>query len=203
MQKKVGTFTEILESIHGATTVDEFVSAVLQKLLFCPFCDEHFTSSSALMDHIREDHSDRLVSNAKRVETHEVDEDAETIYICPHCHFAVDNNCLSPISSIISHIENHIRSLDPTTRISFHISNDKKLIQTYIKGTVEIELFYCSICKDMFSVSETLLRHLSLKHSTADSKNIPNRTISLIKDYAKNFLERNKTKIKRKLKYPY
>jgi uncharacterized protein (DUF2225 family) len=90
MQNKIDTFTEILESVHCVSNIDDAVSAVLKKLVFCPFCNEYFTSSSALMDHIKGDHSDRLKSKTVSVEAHEVDEDSETIYICPHCHFAVD-----------------------------------------------------------------------------------------------------------------
>ncbi len=202
MQEKIETITEILETVCDAATVDDFVSAVLKKLLFCPFCDEYFTASPALLDHIKRNHSDRLAGKIIKVEIHEVAEDAETIYICPHCHFAVDNNCLSPTSGIISHIGTHIRSLDPTTKISFQISTDKELIQTYIKGTVEIELFCCSICKDMFGDPGTLLRHLSLKHSGADSKNIPYETIKLIMECAKDFPTKKQAKVKYKLKYP-
>ena len=136
MENKRETFIELLDTVHCVSTIDEAVSAVLKKLVFCPFCTEFFTSSSALLDHIESDHSDRLASKPVKVETNEVNEDAENIYICPHCHFAVDDNRPSPTSSIITHIGSHTRSIDPTARISFQISRDKKMIQTYVEGKV-------------------------------------------------------------------
>jgi uncharacterized C2H2 Zn-finger protein len=201
MKQKVDIFTEILNTIYYVSDVDEAVHEVLQQLLFCPFCNEYFTHSSALMKHIKREHPDQLVHSIIRVNTHEVDEDAETIYICPHCHFAVDDNCLSPTSSIISHITNHNLSIDPTANISFRTSKDKELIQTYIKGTVKSKLFRCPICKDIFGDSKELLGHLCFKHSDADSKNIPVEIIKLIKDCAKDFLTNNKKKAKHKLKF--
>ncbi len=203
MEDKRETFTEILDTEHCVSNVDEAVSAVLKKLLFCPFCKEFSTTSSALMEHIKEKHSDRLASKTIRVETHEIDEDAETIYICPHCRFAVDNNCPSPTSGIVTHIENHTRSIDPTASISFQISSDKELIQTYIKGKVEIKLFCCSICTDVFGDKESLLKHLYYKHSDADSKNIPYETIKLIMECAKDFPTKKKAKAKYNLKYSF
>jgi uncharacterized C2H2 Zn-finger protein len=194
MEQKVDIVIEILSTIHCVSDVDEAVQGVLQKLLFCPFCNEYFDYSPALMKHINREHPDKLVHSMTRVDTHEVDEGAETIYICPHCHFAVDDGYLSPTSSIISHIENHTHSIDPTASISFHISKDKELIQTYIKGTAESKLFHCPVCKDIFGGSKELLGHLCFKHSEADSKNISDKTIELIKDCAKDFFAKNKTK---------
>ncbi len=203
MQNKRETFTEIIDSVHCVSNVEEAVSAVLQKLLFCPFCDEFFTASAALAAHIKAEHPDKLVSKKIRVETHEVDEGAETIYICPHCRFALDNNCPSPTSGIIAHIENHTRSIDPAASISFQISSDKELIQTYIEDKVEIKLFCCPVCTDIFGNQEMLLRHLSFKHSDSDSKDIPHETIKLIMESAKDFPAKKKAKAKYKLKYPF
>ena len=203
MQEKINLFTKLLDSVHCVGTVDEAVSAVLKKLLFCPFCDEYFIESASLLDHIKKDHPDRLSSKTIKVEMHEVEDDAETVYICPHCRFAVDNNSSSPTSAIINHIENHTGSIDPTARISFQISRDKELIQTYINDKMEIDLFCCSVCTDIFGDAESLLRHLYYKHSDADSKNIPYETINLIRDCAKDFPTQKKAKVKYKLKYPF
>jgi sporulation protein YlmC with PRC-barrel domain len=52
-----------------------------------------------------------------------------------------------------------------------------------MKGEVENELFRCSICKEMLGVSKDLLKHLCYKHSKADAKDIPSKSIKLIKDY--------------------
>ncbi len=203
MENKKETFIKILDTVHCVSNIDEAVKAVLKKLLFCPFCSEFFTSSSALMDHIKSDHQDRLANKTVRIETHEVEEDAETIYICPHCRFAVDDNCSSPTSSILSHIERHIRSLNPGAKYSFQISRDKELIQTYIEGTAEIKLFCCSVCTDIFGDKESLLKHLYIKHSDADSKDIPYDTINLIMECARDLPARKKAKVKHKLKYSF
>jgi len=203
MEDKKETFIEILDTLHCVTTIDEAVSAVLGKLVSCPFCPEFYTTSSALMDHIKSDHSDRLVSKPVKVDTDEVNEDAENIYICPHCHFAVDNNRPSQTSSIIEHIGSHTSVMHLTERISFQISRDKKLIQTYVEGNVEIELFCCSVCTDAFGDKESLLSHLYYKHSDADSKNIPYDTINLIMECAKDLPARKEAKVKRKLKYAF
>ena len=198
MQDKIETFKKILESVHCVKNVDDAVSAVLKKLLFCPFCSEYFTDPPALKDHIQKDHPDRLKSMTIRVEDHEVDEDSETIYICPHCHFAVDDNCPSPTSSIIDHIQKHTKSIDPTARISFQISNDEKLIQKYVDGKGENELFCCSFCTDIFSNRESLLRHISFKHSDIDPENVPYETMKLIMDCARDFPTGKKAKVKYK-----
>ncbi|GEM_PF-3687963 len=203
MQNKIETFTEIIDSIHCVSNVDEAVSAVLQKLLFCPFCDEFFTASGELADHIRQEHPDRLISRKMNVETNEVDEDAETIYICPHCRFAVDNNHPSPTSGIVAHIENHTRSIDPAAKISFQVSSDKDLIHTYVENKVESKLFCCPVCADIFGSREMLLRHLSFKHSDADSRDVPYETIKLMVESARDFPSKKKVKAKYKLKYPF
>ena len=177
MQDNINTIKKIVESLHCVKNVDEAVSAVLKKLVFCPFCSEYFTDSPALTDHIKKDHRDRLKSRTITVENREVNEDSETIYICPHCHFAVDNYDISPTSAIIDHIEKHASSIDPAARISFQISTDKKLIQKYVDGKVENELFCCSFCTDIFSNRESLLRHISFKHSDIDPENVPYETM--------------------------
>jgi len=203
MEDKKETFIEILDSVHCVSNMDEAVSAVLEKLVSCPFCTEFYTTSSALMDHIKSDHSERLVSKPVKVDTSEVNEDAENIYICPHCHFAVDNNRPSQTSSIIEHIGSHTSSIHLTERISFQISRDKKLIQTYVEGNVEIELFCCSICTDAFGDKESLLKHFYYKHSDVDLKNIPHDTINLIMECAKDLPAKKEAKVKRKLKYAF
>ncbi len=196
MKNDIETFKKILRSIHCVKSVDEAVKAVIKKLLVCPFCSEYFTDTSALTDHIKKDHSDRLVSKTVIVQTHEVEADAETIYICPHCHFAVDNNSQSPTSSIVDHIVKHTTSIDPTAKISYRISSDKKLIQKYIDGKVENKLFCCSFCADMFSDRELLLRHISFKHSGVDPENVPYDTMKLIIECASDYPTGNKTKTK-------
>ncbi len=198
MQDNIETFKKILETVHCVKNIDETVAAVLKKLLFCPFCSEYFTETPALKNHIKKDHPDRLKSKTVSAVNHEVNEDSETIYICPHCYFAVDDNCPSPTSSIIDHIQKHASSIDPTARISFQISNDKKLIQKYVVGKVKNELFCCSFCSDIFSDQESLLRHISFKHSDIDPENVPHETMKLIMDCAKDFPTGKKAKAKYK-----
>ena len=198
MQNNIETFKKILKDIHCIKSVDAAVTAIIKKSLVCPFCSEYFADSPALINHIKKDHPDRFVSKTVRVQTHEVDEDAETIYICPHCHFAIDNNCPSPTSSIVDHIVKHTTAIDPTARISYRISSDKKLIKKYIGGKVENKLFCCSFCTDMFSDLELLLRHISFKHSGVDPENVPYETMKLIMGCAEDFPTGNKAKIKYK-----
>ena len=203
MQQDVDIFIEILKNIYSVSDVDKVVKEVLRNLLFCPFCSEYFANPSVLSKHIKGAHQDKLVCNTIRVKKHEVGKGAETIYICPHCYFAVDDNCSSPTSSIISHVENHTISIDPSASISFQITQDKRLIQTYIKGTAENKVFRCPVCKDILGDSKELLRHLCFKHSDAASKNIPDKTIMLIKDCVGKHLVSKKTKVKHKLKYTF
>ncbi len=205
MEDKRETFTKILDSVHCVSTVDEAVSAVLKKLAFCPFCSEFFTTSSDLIDHIKSDHPDMLEGKPVKVETNGVNEGAESIYICPHCYFAVDDSCPSPTSSIIKHIGSHTRSIDPSARISFQISKDKELIQTYVEGKVEIKLFCCSVCTDVFGDKELLLKHLYYKHSEADSKDIPYDTLNLIMECARDYSPEKKSKkaFNKKYLYPF
>ncbi len=198
MHNDIEIFKKILRNIHCIKSVDEAVTAIIKKLLICPFCSEYFTESPALTDHIKQNHSDRLARKTVIVQTHEVAEDAEAIYICPHCHFAVDNNSPSPTSSIVDHIVKHTTSIDPTAKVSYRISNDKKLIQKYVAGKVENELFCCSFCTDMFSDLELLLRHISFKHSEVDPENVPDETMKLIIECASDYPtgKKAKTKIK-------
>ena len=203
MQDNLNTIKKIVESLHCVKNVDEAVSAVLKKLVFCPFCSEYFTDSHSLTDHIKKDHRDRLKSRTITVENHEVNEDSETIYICPHCHFAVDNYDISPTSAIIDHIEKHASSIDPAARISFQISTDKKLIQKYVDGKLKNELFCCSLCTDIFSDQESLLRHLSYKHSDIDPANVPYEIMKIIMECAKDFPTGKKAKGKYKSTYTF
>ena len=203
MHDKIETIKRLLDSVHCVKTIDDAISAVLKKLSFCPFCNEYFTDSDAFQDHIKKDHSDRLAAKTVKVETHEVDADAETIYICPHCHFAVDNFCQSPTSSIIDHIQKHTSSIDPTARISFQVSSDKKLIQTYVKDKVEIKLFRCSVCTDIFGDRDSLQRHLYFKHSDVNSKNAPNEVINLIMKCVDDYPVENQKKKKLSPKYSF
>jgi uncharacterized C2H2 Zn-finger protein len=198
MLNNIETFKKILKNVHCVKSVDEAVTAVIKKLMVCPFCSEYFIDPPALTEHIKKDHSDRLERKTIKVHAHEVDEDAETIYICPHCHFAVDNNCPSPTSSIVDHIVKHTASIDPTAKISYKISSDKKLIRKYVNGKVENKLFCCSFCTDMFSDRELLLRHISFKHSGVDPENVPYETMKLIMECAKDFPTGKKAKIKYK-----
>ncbi len=198
MQDNIETFKKILKNVHCVKSADEAITAVIKKLLVCPFCSEYFTDTLSLTNHIKKDHSDRLESKTVRVQTHEVNEDAETIYICPHCHFAVDNNCPSPTSSIIDHIVKHTTSIDPTARVSYKISSDKKLIQKYVDDKVENNLFCCSFCPDIFSDQELLLRHISFKHSDVDPESVPYETMKLIMECVKDFPTGKKVKAKYK-----
>jgi uncharacterized C2H2 Zn-finger protein len=198
MQNNIETFNKILKNIHCVKSVDEAVTAVMKKLLVCPFCNEYFVETPALIDHIKKNHSDRLANKKIIVQRHEVAEDAETIYICPHCYFAVDNNSPSPTSSIVDHIVKHTTSIDPTAKVSYSISSDKKLIQKYVDGKVENELFCCSFCTDMFSDLEILLRHISFKHSGIDPENVPAETMELIMECVRDFPTGKKTKVKYK-----
>jgi len=203
MQEKIDIFKRILKSEHCVSYLDEAVSAILKKLNFCPFCDEYFIDSPTLIQHLKKEHSERIASKIFKVEEHEVNEGAETIYICPHCCYAVDNNEPSPTSVIMTHIDDHTRAIGPSARMSFQISTDKKLIQTYINGKAEVKLFCCSICTDIFSDSESLLNHFYFKHSNANSKIIPDKTIQLIVESAKDFPERKNSKIKQKTRYKF
>lgn len=178
---------EMLETMHGFTTVEGLVSAVLQKLVFCPFCDKdrYFINHYDLRIHIRDDHSEKLISSVKkRVERHEVDENAKIIYICPDCHFAVGNEHRDPNPTTVITAHTH----------KFYFSDDKELIQAYIKGTVEIELFCCPICTFTSRVSETLLEHLTFKHSYFDQKKISDETLNLVKNVVNIFIEKNQSK---------
>jgi uncharacterized C2H2 Zn-finger protein len=203
MQDKIETIKKLLDSVHCVKNIDDAISAVLKKLSFCPFCNEYFTDSGAFQHHMKKEHSDRLATKTVKVETNEVDEDAETIYICPHCHFAVDNFCQSPTSSIIDHIQKHASSIDPTARISFQISSDKELIQTYVKDKVEIKLFRCSVCTDIFGDQESLKRHLHFKHSDVDSKNTPYEVINLIMKCVNDYPTENQKKKKHTPNYSF
>ncbi len=187
MQDNINTINKIVESVHCVKSIKDVVSAVLKKLVFCPFCSECFTDTSSLTDHIKKDHPERLKSRTITVENHEVNEDSEIIYICPHCHFAVDNYDPSPTSAIVDHIEKHSFSIDPTAKISFQISRDKKLIQKYVDGSVKNELFNCAFCTDIFGDRESLLRHISFKHSDVDPENVPHEIMKIIMESAKDF----------------
>ena len=138
------------------------------------------------MKHISKDHPDKLQSSTIKADSHLIDEDTERICICPHCQFAVGDKGLNPMSSITSHVANHNRSTGSTQSSSFKVSNDKKLIQAYIKGKVENKLFRCPICQDILGVSKDLLKHLSHKHSKADPMDVSYKIIKLIKDYLLN-----------------
>ncbi|MBA3060103.1 MAG: C2H2-type zinc finger protein, partial [Nitrospirae bacterium] len=71
MQKEI-IFT-ILETVHGITNIEGLISAVLQKILFCPFCDRYYINQYDFKTHIRDAHPDKLVSSVKkRIEIHEV-----------------------------------------------------------------------------------------------------------------------------------
>lgn len=182
------TITKIIESV-SATTDDDLVSEVLKKLKFCHFCEEYFTRSYSLMDHIRNSHPDKLVCNTKRsVKVHEVAEGEERIYICPHCHFAVGiSNPHSASTSMIDHLLDHRKIMNIQIDLSFSHSEDKELIQKYIEGTAEIELFHCLFCNEAYGVSEALLEHLRFIHSDASDENIER-----IRGCVKRFLEENK-----------
>ena len=201
MQDKIETIKRLLDSVHCVKNIDEAISSVLNKLLICPFCDEYFADAPALTDHIKKFHPDRLKSKSVKVDKYEVNEDAETIYICPHCLFAVDNFCPSPTSSIIDHMSTHSASAGPNAKTSFQVSSDKKLIQTYVNGKMKVDLCQCAICNDMIVDKESLLRHLHLKHSSSDSRDIPVETIELIRDSVKDFPTKEKTKRKYTSKY--
>ena len=203
MQKE-DMFKKILESVPSITTIKGLVSIISEKLLFCFFCDKYFINQYELKTHIRNDHAEKLTSIVKkRVDIPAVEEETERIYICPHCDFVVGNNCLSnPISKIASHIENHFHARGEPPRISFLTSSDEELIQRYIKGSVEIELFICNICKESFGVSETFLEHLvSPKHTCFLPGKFSDEDINLIQNCCSIFLEKNKDKEDGKIKH--
>jgi uncharacterized C2H2 Zn-finger protein len=99
------------------------------------------------------------------------------------------------MSSITSHVANHTRSTGSIQSSSFKVSNNKKLIQAYIKGKVENKLFRCPICKDILGVSKDLLKHLSHKHSKADLMDVSYKTIKLIKKYLINSPQETKQRL--------
>ncbi len=203
MQDNINTIKKLVESVHCVKSIKDVISAVLKKLVFCPFCSEYFTDTLSLTDHIKKDHPERLKSRTMTVENHEVNEDSEIIYICPHCHFAVDNYDPSPTSAIVDHIGEHTASIDPTAKISFQISRDRKLIQKYVDGSVKNELFSCSFCTDIFGDRESLLRHISFKHSDVDPENVPNELMKIIVESAKDFSPGKKATSKIKSEYPF
>lgn len=168
--------------------------AVIRELLFCPFCDQYFTDSSILAEHIEITHQDYLKSQVVTVTDHEVNEDAETIYICPHCLFAIDSICSSPTSSIISHIDTHSISIARNVKMTFQISSDKELIKSYIDGRVEAEIFVCPICSIILADKESLLKHLYMKHSSSGTKNVSAEITNLIRNCAKDFLIQKQTR---------
>ena len=196
MQEKKDAFTRILHSANKIKNTGDAITAVLNKLIFCPFCSEYFTDSPALSEHIKSEHASQLNSKAVKVSSHEVSEGAETIYICPHCHFAVDNHCISPTSTITTHIDSHSISIVPNTKMAFQISTDSKLIDTYIHGKAKAEIYLCPICSSILSSKEALLRHLYLNHSDSSDKKVSAETIKLIKSCAEDLPER--TTVKRK-----
>lgn len=203
MQAKKDAFTRILISANKIKNTGDAVAAVLNKLIFCPFCDEYFTDSPALSEHIKSAHAGYLTSKAVAVNAHEVSEGAETIYICPHCHFAVDNFSTSPTSRMTAHIDSHSISIVANTRMSFQISNDRELIDTYINGKVKADIYLCPICSRVLSSKEALLRHLYLNHSDSNGKNVSVETIKLIEACAEELPERNTVKRKYGARYSF
>ena len=147
------------------------------------------------MKHISKNHPDKLQSSTIKAEGYLIDKDTEKICICPHCQFAVGDKDLNPMSSITSHVANHTRSTGSIQSSSFKVSNDKKLIQAYIKGKVENKLFRCPICKDILGVSKDLLKHLSHKHSKADLMDVSYKTIKIIKEYLMNCPQETKQRL--------
>ncbi len=203
MQEMKDAVARILNSANKIKNTGDAITAVLNKLIFCPFCDEYYADSSALSEHIISKHASHLTSTAVTVDTHEVCEGAETIYICPHCHFAVDESCTSPTSTMTSHIDSHSISLVPNTKMAFQISNDSKLIDTYINGSVKAEIYLCSVCSSILSSKEALLRHLYLSHSDSNGKNVSADTIKIIEDCVEELPERNAVKRKYGSKYSF
>ena len=203
MQAKKDAFIRILNSANKIKNTRDAVAAVLNKLIFCPFCSEYFTDSPALSEHIKSAHAGYLASKAVTVNTHEVSEGAETIYICPHCHFAVDNYCTSPTSTITTHIDSHSISILPNTKMTFQISNDRKLINTYINGGVKADIYLCPICSSILSSEEAILRHLYLNHSDSNGKNVSVETIKLIEACAEELPEKNTVKRKYGSRYSF
>ena len=203
MQEKKDAFTRILNSASKIKNNEDAVAAVLSKLIHCPFCSEYFTDSPALSEHIKSAHSASLTSKTVTVNDHEVSEGAETIYICPHCHFAVDNGCNSPTSTITTHLDSHSLSIVPNAKMTFQISTDRALIDTYIKGKVKADIYMCSICSSILSSKEALLRHLYLNHSDSNGKSVSAETIRLIETCAEELPQRNAVKKKYAAKYTF
>jgi uncharacterized C2H2 Zn-finger protein len=203
MQANKDAFTRILNSANKRKNTEDAVAAVLSKLIFCPFCNEYFTDSPALSEHIKSAHAGYLTSKAVTVNAHEVSEGAEIIYICPHCHFAVDNYCASPTSTMTTHIDSHSISIVPNTKMAFQISNDRELIDTYINGRVKADIYLCPICSSILSSKEALLRHLYLNHSDSNGKNVSAETIKLIEACAEELPKRNTVKRKYGSRYSF
>ncbi len=189
-------FTKILSSAHKIKNTSDAIAWVLNKLVFCPFCSEYFIDSLSLSEHIKSEHANTLTSKTFTVDDHEVSKGAETIYICPHCHFAADNNCASPTSTMTTHLDSHTLSLVPNTKMTFQISNDKELIEKYISGSVKTDIFLCPICSSILSSKEALLRHLYLNHSDANGKSVSDATLKIIEECAEELPET--TAVKRK-----
>ncbi len=203
MQEQKEAFIRILNSAHKIKTTSDAITAVLSKLIFCPFCDEYFTDSPALSEHIKSAHATSLNSKTVTVHEHEVSKKAETIYICPHCHFAVDNCAASPTSMMTAHIDSHSLSIVPNTTMVFQISNDKKLIDSYINGKMKADVYLCPICSSILSSKEALLRHLYLSHSDANGKNVSAETISLIETCAEEMPDKHTVKRKYGANYSF
>ncbi len=203
MQAKKDAFTRILNSANKIKNTEDAVAAVLNKLIHCPFCSEYFTDSPALSEHIKSAHAACLTSKAVTVNAHEVSEGAETIYICPHCHFAVDNYSTSPTSTMTTHLDSHSLSIVPNAKMTFQISNDRELIDTYVNGSVKADIYLCPVCSNILSSKEALLRHLYLNHSDSNGKTVSAETIKLIETCAEELPQRKPVKRKYAAKYSF
>jgi len=140
----------ILEALPFSSEGSELVEEVLKRVVCCPICKELFSRSDDLLtEHLRRCHADRLVSSgSKQITDHCVQEGSDTIYICPHCRFAVGAGSHiyepNPVSTIVTHVRGcrcNLPARGGPVRVSYFESEDVKLIEAYRRNCAEIELF--------------------------------------------------------------
>ena len=192
----------ILEAPSFFSGVSDPVENVLKRAACCPICRELFSrSDDFLTKHLRHYHADRLVSSGlKQITDHCVEEGAVTIFICPHCHFAVgvDSHAYgySPTSRIRQHVQecpSNLSARRGPAHVSCFTSSDVKLIEDYRHNCAEIELFQCPQCNHSYGSAETLARHLALDHSSARREDLTEEQLQHIRLAAQGLLDRRAT----------
>jgi len=193
----------ILEALPTLSRLPDAVEKVLGQVLCCPSCKELFTRQDDLSEHLRVCHADEFGSRKSRqIADHCVRKESEELYICPHCHYAVGAGREIYSPNATSTIFRHVQTcpLNPSARnapasVSFLKSRDGKLIEGYLCGRVEIELFTCPRdgCILTFGSEEALVQHLVLDHSSARSEDLPQQQLRRIRLAAQEIAEEKAT----------